>query len=162
MKKLLLLGTVATVLGTTSAFATTTTAQLTTKKYVDDGLKSVYTTVKGLAESAQTTADAAQTAANAAQADVDSLTTYVGAPSVGETPASGLTARIESLEEGYASIPENTLYTGVNGVSVGSGRQVSVNGLSTATGTDGKIYVFQNNVATELNVADTWNYSVLN
>ena len=59
------------------------TAVVATKDYVDSGLQAVYTRAKNLT--------------NTAQNDVDELTLYVGAPTVDETPGTGLTKRIEVL-----------------------------------------------------------------
>ena len=57
------------------------TSYIATKDYVDAGLNAVYTRVRNLNTSTQD--------------DVDELTLYVGAPTVDETPGTGLTKRIE-------------------------------------------------------------------
>ena len=119
------------------------TAVVATKDYVDSGLQAVYTRAKNLT--------------NTAQNDVDELTLYVGAPTVDETPGTGLTKRIEDLEVNLENVGANIVYTGDGrGVLVTDDRRVGIVGLSEATGTNNKMYVFQNNMATELEVGDTW------
>lgn len=66
---------------------------------------------------------------------------------------SGLTGRVEDLELQMQNVP--SALTGVNGVTI-SGGNAQVTGLSAATASDDKTYVFINNTATELPVVDTW------
>ena len=130
------------LLAMTSALAEGT-AVVATKDYVDAGLQAVYTRARNLT--------------NTAQNDVDELTLYVGAPTVDETPGTGLTKRIEDLEVNLENVGANIVYTGDGrGVLVTDDRRVGIVGLTESTGTNNKMYVFQNNMATELEVDDTW------
>ena len=68
-----------------------------------------------------------------------------------------MTKRIEDLEVNLENVGANIVYTGDGrGVLVTDDRRVGIVGLSEATGTNNKMYVFQNNMATELEVGDTW------
>lgn len=130
------------VLATTPAFSGE--VGVVTKYYVDDGLKHVYNKAKEM--------DAAiNNRLTQTNDKLDVLTLYIGAPSDGETPTGSLTQRIEDLSDEINGIE----YSGVNGVSV-EDDEVSINGLSDTTAEDGKIYVFKNNTASELEVANTW------
>lgn len=130
------------LLAMTSALAEGT-AVVATKSYVDAGLQAVYTRAKNLNTSTQN--------------DVDELTLYVGAPTVDETPGTGLTKRIEDLETSLENVGASIDYRGDGrGVLVTDDRKVAIVGLTESTGTNNKIYVFQNNIATELEVGDTW------
>ena len=76
MKKILFSCITLSVLTATSAFAEGT-AYLVTKPYVDAGLQSVYNKI------------------TTTQNDLDELTVYVGAPTVGDVPGSGLTKELK-------------------------------------------------------------------
>ncbi|MBO4683297.1 MAG: hypothetical protein J5611_01820 [Alphaproteobacteria bacterium] len=142
MKKVLFSCMTVSLLAMTSALAEGT-AVVATKDYVDAGLQAVYTRARNLT--------------NTAQNDVDELTLYVGAPTVDETPGTGLTKRIEDLEVNLENVGANIVYTGDGrGVLVTDDRRVGIVGLTESTGTNNKMYVFQNNMATELEVDDTW------
>lgn len=118
------------------------TSYLATKDYVDSGLQAVYTRIKNKN--------------NSTQNDVDELTVYVGAPTVDETPGTGLTKRIEDLESGLSNVGQNIIYTGEGAILVTDDREISIRGLGSSTGTDNKMYVIKNNMASALDVADTW------
>lgn len=142
MKHVLFSFAALSILATMPAFSTETT-HLTTKGYVDTGLKEVYNRIKALN--------------SATQNDLNELTIYVGAPSTDESPASGLTAQVEALSGDLNSMESRIVYTGDGrGVLVTDDRKVSITGLTSNTGTNDKIYVFRNNIATELEVEDTW------
>lgn len=142
MKHVLFSFAALSILATMPAFSTETT-HLTTKGYVDTGLKEVYNRIKALN--------------SATQNDLNELTIYVGAPSTDENPASGLTAQVEALSGDLNSMESRIVYTGDGrGVLVTDDRKVSITGLTSNTGTNDKIYVFRNNIATELEVEDTW------
>ena len=124
------------ILTATSAFADGV-AYVVTKPYVDAGLQSVYNKIKS------------------AQSDIDELTVFVGAPTVGDIPGTGLAKRIEQLEVGLVNA--NNQYSGDGrGVIVTDDNKIGIIGLSQSTGVNNKMYVFQNNIATELEVKDTW------
>jgi len=136
MKKVLFSCMGLLMLTATSAFAEGT-AYLVTKPYVDAGLQSVYNKIKS------------------AQNDVDELTVFVGAPTVGDVPGTGLAKRIEDLEVGLTNA--NNQYSGDGrGVIVTTDNKIGIIGLTQATGTNNKMYVFQNNIATELEMVDAW------
>ena len=119
------------------------TSYLPTQEYVDAGLRAVHNRSKERD--------------NALQSDIDELTIYVGAPAVGENPATGLTKQISDLNTEIDVIRQDTVYSGNGtGVLVTDDRKVGVIGLSSATGTNNRVYVFKNNMATELEIADTW------
>ena len=142
MKKTVFSFTALLILTATSAFAEST-SYVATKQYVDAGLNAVYTRAKNRD--------------TALQNDVDELTIYVGAPSVGDTPATGLTKQIEEISTTVENLRNDIVYTGNhNGVNVTDDRTVEITGLSPATGTNNRVYVFRNNTATELEIADTW------
>ena len=136
MKKILFSWMVLSV-GLISSALAEGTANLVTKSYVDSGLQYVYGKVQNT------------------QSDVDELTVFVGAPSVGESPATGLTKRIEDLETGATGV--NSFTGDGRGVIVTDDHKIGVIGLTQSTGTNNKVYVFKNNIATELEMADTWN-----
>jgi len=136
MKKVLFSCMGLLMLTATSAFAEGT-AYIATKPYVDAGLQSVYNKIK------------------TTQSDIDELTVFVGAPSVGDVPGSGLTKRIESLE--VALDGASNQYSGDGrGVIITTDNKIGIIGLTQSTGNNNKMYVFQNNIATELEVADAW------
>ena len=113
-----------------------------TKTYVDDGLSEVYRRAKALNATTQT--------------NVSDLATYVGTPSNPDEPSTlSLTQQIEDLADNLDDLAGEVTYIGKYGVSVDD-KTVAVNGLSLDTKTNNKIYVFKNNKATELEVADTW------
>ena len=113
------------------------TAYLATKSYVDAGLKSVYSKVESN------------------NRNLDELTVFVGAPTVEGVAGSGLVKRIEDLEFGLGEA--NNQYSGDGrGVIVTTDNKIGIIGLTQSTGVNNKMYVFQNNIATELEVADTW------
>ena len=124
------------ILTATSAFAEGV-AYVVTKPYVDAGLQAVYNKIKST------------------QSDVDELTVFVGAPTVGDVPGSGLTKRIEQLEVGLVNA--NNQYSGDGrGVIITDDHKIGIIGLNQSTGVNNKVYVFQNNIATELEMKDTW------
>ena len=124
------------ILTATSAFAEGI-AYVVTKPYVDAGLQSVYNKIKS------------------AQSDIDELTVFVGAPTVGDVPGTGLTKRIEELEVGLVNA--NNQYSGDGrGVIITDDNKVGIMGLSQSTGLNNKMYVFKNNIATEMEMLDTW------
>ena len=123
------------------------TSYIATKDYVDSGLQAVYTRIQNKNTSTQN--------------DVDELTLYVGAPTVNETPGTGLTKRIEDLETSLENVGSQIVYTGTGAILVTDDRQISVRGLDSATGTDNKMYVIKNNMASALDVADTWTPAVV-
>ena len=119
------------------------TSYLTTKEYVDAGLKAVHNRSKERD--------------SALQSDIDELTIYVGAPAVGDTPATGLTKQISDINATIDVVRQDAVYSGDGtGVLVTDNRKVGITGLSSATGTNNRMYVFKNNMATELEIADTW------
>ena len=141
MKKVLFSCMAMFMLAMTSAFAEGT-AYIATKDYVDSGLQAVYTRIQNKNTSTQN--------------DVDELTLYVGAPTVGETAGSGLTKRIEDLETGLENVGSQVIYTGEGAILVTNDRQISIRGLDSSTSTDNKMYVIKNNMASALDVANTW------
>ncbi len=142
MKNILFSFAALSIVAMTPAFSTETT-HLTTKGYVDTGLKEVYNRIKALN--------------TATQNDLNELTLYVGAPATETQAASGLTAQVEALSNDVNSMEGRIVYYGDGrGVLVTDDRKVSITGLTSSTGTNDKIYVFRNNIATELEVADTW------
>lgn len=169
-KNMAFFGIMAMVLGITSGMAAAPTSYVTTKGYVDTGLKALYNKIQ---------TDIGVTA-NEVQHDVDELTIYVGGASTESAEATGLTlqvenlenavghasdenveatglnARIENLEKTVGADGQNMVYTGTRGITVSENRVVSVNGLSAGSATDGKIYVFQNNVAREMPMVELW------
>ena len=103
--------------------ADASSSALTTKGYVDAGLKYVYDSIQG---------------------DVEALQETVGTASVGNTPGTGLTGRVESLEE--------TVLT--------------LDNLGTDDLEANKKYVLQTNAQgegswSELEVEDTWDPTFL-
>ncbi|MBO7645173.1 MAG: hypothetical protein J6S57_02610 [Alphaproteobacteria bacterium] len=113
---------------------------LTNKDYVDTGLRAVYNRAKAVN--------------NETQNNLDVLTLYVGNPTTATEEASGLTAQVEDLT---AAVNSMESYEGDDrGVLVTEGKKIEIDGLDEETKTDDKIYVFKNNTATELDVADTW------
>ena len=142
MKTVLFSFAALSILATTPGFSADV-AHLTTKGYVDSGLQAVYNRAKAL---------------NAAtQNGLDTLTLYVGKPATDDSPATGLTAEIDRLSSDVGSMENRIVYTGDGrGVLITNDRKVSITGLTSSTGTNDKIYVFRNNIATELEVADTW------
>ena len=136
MKRVMFSLSAISMLAASPAFSANDVA-IATQDYVDSGLKYVYTKAKEL---------------NTATNDkLDVLTLYIGAPSGDETPAGSLTQRIEDLADEINGIE----YSGGNGVSV-EDDEIGISGLSDITAEDGKIYVFKNNTASELEVAKTW------
>lgn len=143
MKHVLFSFAVLSLLAVSPAFSEVPVAHLTTKNYVDTGLKSVYSKIKALN--------------TATQADLDELTVYVGAPAVGDEPASGLTGQIDTLAADVRSIEDRVVYTdNDSGVLVTADRKVGILGLDHNTKISDKMYLFKNNRAVELDVADTW------
>ena len=157
MKKIILSSIIASALGMTSAFADVA-ATVASKSYVDSGLQAVYNNVDGKITGVKTVigTEATQTEnatgligdVRALEDDVEGLQTAVGSA----TTAGSILYRIKDLEENGFSASD---ITGTAGVNVSNG-VVSINGLDTSTGSDNKIYVLQNNEATELNVQTTW------
>ena len=143
MKKIVCSFIVMSVFGIVPSFAASTSVP--TKNYVDVGLQKVYERAKRLNSSTQD--------------NIDVLTLYVGNPSDAESGmlATGLTKQVEDLSQGLTNVETKTLYTGNNrGVLVTDDRTIGIYGLTPSTGTNNKVYVFNNNVATELEIADTW------
>ena len=142
MKRAIFSFTALSILG--AAFAShAETSYLTTKDYVDAGLRAVN----------NRSIERDTTLRN----DIDELTIYVGAPAVGETPATGLTKQISDINTAIDAVRQDTVYSGDGtGVLVTDNRKVGISGLSSATGTNNRVYVFKNNIATELEIADTW------
>jgi hypothetical protein len=142
MKNVLFSFTALSILTATFA-AHAETSYLPTQEYVDTGLRAVHNQSKERD--------------NALQNDIDELTIYVGAPAVGDTPATGLTKQIDDLNTAIDIVRQDTVYTGDGtGILVTDDRKVGITGLSPATGTNNRMYVFKNNMATELEIADTW------
>ena len=134
MKKILFSFVGLSILISGAAFAES--VSIATKDYVDDGLRSVYNKVKST------------------QNDVDELTVFVGAPSVGDEPGSGLTKRIEDLEVGLGAA--NNQYTGDGGVVVTNDNKIKILGLDQNTAFDSSVRVIKNNSAVPIGVADAW------
>ena len=126
------------------AFAEETgnSVHLPTQKYVNDGLIEVYQRAKNL-----------NTATNTR---ITNLKDYVGDPSNSETntPATGLTKKVEELSTNLAGFK----YEGDEGrgIYVSDDRKIGVSGLTSVTGSDPRMYVFQGNTAVPLGTADTW------
>lgn len=114
-------------------------AYVPTKDYVDDGIKAVYRKAKE--------ADAA------IQTDLNALSVYVGAPSTSSAPATGLTKQIEDLT---AEVTLTTYSGNGMGINVTADKKIEIANLNGTTAEDGKPYVFRNNSASLLEVADTW------
>jgi len=141
MKKYICSFIAISVLSITSGLAAAVTVP--TQTYVDDGLVEVYRRAKNLN--------------SATQSNVNNLKNYVGTPSDPENSSSlTLTQQIENLSSDLDDLANESSYVGNHGVSVTDDRTVSVYGLSDSTKTNNKIYVFKNNVATELEIEDTW------
>lgn len=148
MKKIIMSSIIASALGLTSAFADVA-ATVASKSYVDSGLQAVYNNVDGKIGGIKTVIghEASQGVdATGLIGDVRDLENVVGA----QDEAGSILYRINALET-----------NGLNGNSAGAGINVSegaisIRGLSTTTSSDNKIYVLQNNQATELNVQTTW------
>lgn len=141
MKKYICSFIAISMFGITSGFAAA--VSVPTKKYVDDGLIEVYRRAKNLNSATQT--------------GVNDLAAYVGTPSDPENPSPlTLTQQIENLSDDLDDLADESTYIGNYGVSVTDDKTVSVYGLSESTKRNNKIYVFKNNVATELEIEDTW------
>ncbi|MCQ2572090.1 MAG: hypothetical protein MJ165_03805 [Alphaproteobacteria bacterium] len=148
MKKIIMSSIIASALGLTSAFADVA-ATVASKSYVDSGLQAVYNNVNG---------------------KIGDINTVIGNVSSQGVEASGLLGQIEALQDAVGDGNDSDSIVGriealeSNGFSsqsAGAGIDVtsgtiSINGLDTTTGSDNKIYVLQNNEATELNVQTTW------
>lgn len=142
MKKTIFSFTALLILTATSAFAEST-SYIATKEYVDAGLSAVYTRAKNRDAELQN--------------DIDELTIYVGAPAIDETPATGLTKRVDDISTNIENLRNDIVYKGNHtGVNVTDDKTIEINGLSSATETNNRVYVFRNNTATELEIADTW------
>ena len=118
---------------------------LATQGYVDAGLQYVYRQAKTMNDTTN--------------GELDTLTLYVGAPDDGTsgTDHPSLTAQMADLAAGLDSMEEKVSYTGDGrGVLVTANRKISISGLNSDTGIDDKAYVFRNNMASELKMADTW------
>ena len=125
------------------------TVSIPTQAYINDGLVEVYQRAKRLNTTTQT--------------NINNLSNYVGTPSDSENPPTlSLTQQVENLASDLDDVISETTYDGVNGVSITDDRLVSVYGLSETTRRNNKFYVFKNNVATELEVADTWYVTPVN
>lgn len=85
---------------------------------------------------------------------LNNLTEYVGAPNdaTAGTDHPSLSVRVDNLSTEI----ESRVYTGENGISVTPAKEIVINGLNENTESDNKIYVFKNNAASELDVANTW------
>lgn len=143
MKKIILSSIIASALGLTSAFADVV-ATVASKSYVDSGLQAVYNNVNG---------------------KIGDINDAIGNVSSQGVEASGILGQIEALQDDSDSIVgriEALESNGLNSQSAGAGIDItsgtiSINGLDATTSSDNKIYVLQNNEATELNVQTTWN-----
>lgn len=149
MKKKTCSFVILSILAATPAFSANTVAHLTNKDYVDTGLRAVYSRAK--AANATTQADLDETKDN-----LEILTLYVGGPATETEDASGLTAEIDALRSEVDVLNEKDYAGDGRGVSVVQGTKIVVDGLTSASRTDDEIYVFRNNIATKLDVADTW------
>jgi len=116
----------------------TQTANIPTVEYVNKGLITAYQKAKELNTATQT--------------DLNNLSIYVGAPSVeGGAAATGLTKQVEDLQVQISS----TAYNGTAGIGI-EGKDLYIVGLDADTSTDNKVYVFKNNQARELKIAEDW------
>jgi len=148
MKKIVMSSIIASVLGVTSAFADVA-ATVASKSYVDSGLQAVYNNVNN---------------------KIGNINTVIGNVSSQGVEASGLLGQIEALQDAVGDENDSNSIVGriealesngLTGQSAGAGIDItdgtiSIDGLSATTATDNKIYVLQNNEATELNVQTTW------
>lgn len=150
MKKIILSSIIASALGLTSAFADVA-ATVASKSYVDSGLQAVYNNVNGKIGDINTAignASSQGVAASGLIGQIEALQTAVG----DENDSNSIVGRIEALEENAIVNPTPSAGAGID---ITSGA-ISINGLDTTTSNDNKIYVLQNNEATELNVQTTW------
>ena len=113
------------------------------KEYVDSGLRAVYKRAKDLDAELNN--------------NLNNLNTYVGSPSNTEgAPTVSLTQQIEGINNNLSGIEGRLAYTSDNlGISI-ENRTIGIQGLSSSSGADNRVYVFKNNTATELDIADTW------
>ena len=182
--KRLVYGSIAVIalMATSGAMAEVTSASLTTKGYVDAGLKYVHDEIKSVDEVVNgngTTTTGLVGAVEDLQEAVNgdgstpglseivngngtTTTGLVGAVgTAGDGTAgsgTGLTGRVEDLELQMQNVP--SALQGENGVTISNGK-AQITGLSSATGSDNKMYILKNNSAEELSVATTWDSSVL-
>jgi len=178
MNKIMFSGFMASIVAASStAMADGVASSLTTKNYVDSGLRAVYST----ASSASTKADNALSQLETISgtlggtdsglvSDVVDLQATVG------NASSGLVRDVDALE---SAVGDNTRglvyrvnmleatsheYTAGNGVTINSNdgvNTVGIKGMTAATETDGKMYVFKNGSLSEMPVEDTWDDSIL-
>ncbi len=164
------------LMATSSAMAEVTNASLTTKGYVDAGLNYVHGEIQDVKSDVSDNASAITVLQNTINGDgtnagltstvadlqddvgdlsdeVSGLGTAVGTAGTGGATGTGLTGRIETLENQMQNVP--SALTGENGVTISNGK-AQITGLSTTSASDNKMYILKNNQATELSVADTW------